>query len=419
MRTKATLVALAVAAGTALASPVQAQEGGEIMQTALDRYVERTEGVNDYTITYSGVMGSGEITTYFEKEMVDGFPVFRPVSVEGFENESGGFDPYRKFPEIAERADYEGTEEVDGIDAHVVSIDDFEGLDVSPPNPGQGDFEPERMTLWIDGSDWLIRRMRIEGIAEIEGDEKPLTMVASLRDYRTVEGMPFPYETAITVEGALAASGMSDEEAAETRQKLEDMREQLANMPEEQREMMERLMGPQIEQLEEMVGSGTFEMTLEVKDLQVNTPRDAADETPPVAVADRSEEPDARAPAENVAAPEEPNPTATRNFTIFHGEYGPSDDPESRRTWWVLTEPCEGRGLQIGAMWGDAAPLYLEPESETVFVGRDSGGRTVRATFEPEGGTPRTLRLEWGDQTYELVRSGNLPQGFDTECQFG
>lgn len=272
MRTRAMLVTVAVAAGTALAAPVQAQNAQDVLQTALDRYVERTQGVEDYTITYGGIMGTGDITTYFEKEVVDGFPIFRPVSVEGLPDESStDWDPYRQFPEIAERADYGGTEEIDGVSAHVVSIDDFEGLDFTPPNAGAGEFEPETMTLWIDDADWLIRRMRIEGSAAIEGEARPLTMVATLRDYRTVEGMPFPYETAIAVEGALAASGMSDEEAAEARRKLEQMQEQMENMPEQQREMMERLMGPQMENLENMIGSGTFEMTLQVKDLRVNT----------------------------------------------------------------------------------------------------------------------------------------------------
>ncbi|MDX1661812.1 MAG: hypothetical protein R3326_08485 [Gemmatimonadota bacterium] len=272
MRTKTMLVALAVAVAAPFASPVQAQEAGEIIQTALDAYVERAEGVNDYTITYAGILGSGEITTYFEKEMVDGFPVFRPVSVEGMESEeTADFDPYRKFPEIAERAEYEGTEAIDGVEAHVVSIDDLEGLDLAPPSGGQAEFEPESMTLWIDGSDWLIRRMRIEGTAEMEGEAKPLTMIASLRDYRTVEGMPFAYETAISVEGAMAASGVSEEEAEEARAKLAELKEQMENMPEQQREMMERLVGPQIENLEKMVGPGGFQMTLQVKDLQVNT----------------------------------------------------------------------------------------------------------------------------------------------------
>lgn len=272
MRTKTTLVALAVALGSLLAAPVQAQDAGDILQTALDRYVERTQGVNDYTITYGGFMGTGAVTSYFEKEVVDGFPVFRQVSVEGDETEpTTDFDPYRKFPEIAERARYDGTEEIDGLEAHKLSIDDFEGLDFTPPSAGPGDFEPESMTLWIDGSDYLIRRMRMEGTAVIEGEPRPLTMVASLGDYRTVEGMPFPYVTTIAVEGAMAASGMSDEDAAQARAQLEEMRAQLENMSEQQREMMERLMGPQMESLEKMVGSGTFEMTLEVKDLKVNT----------------------------------------------------------------------------------------------------------------------------------------------------
>lgn len=272
MRTEAMLVALAMA-GSVLAAPARAQDAGEILQTALDRYAERAQGVENYTVVYGGFMGSGDITTYYEKEMVDGFPVFRTVSVGGTETgPTQGWDAYAKFPEIAERAEYRGTEEVDGVTAHVLTVDDFEGFDFGGQGAGAAaDFEPEAMTLWIDGADWLIRRMRIEGTAEMNGEQTPMTMVASLRDYRVVEGMPFPYVMAIEVEGAMAASGMSDEEAEEAREQLAELREQLENMPEQQREMMQRLMGSQIENLEKMVGSGTLEMTIEVQDLRVNT----------------------------------------------------------------------------------------------------------------------------------------------------
>lgn len=272
MRTKITIAALALVATAALPGLARAQDGSDILENALEKYAERAEGIDDYTITYAGFMGSGTFTTYFEKEMVDGFPVFRPARAEGYEGtgESRGWNAYSRFPQLAERAEYEGDETIDGVEAHRVTIDDFEGLDMAPPGPGGEGFEPETMTMWIDG-DALIRRMRMEGTATREGRATPVTMVVSLGDYRTVEGMPFPYQTSISAEGAMAASGMSEEEAAEAREKLQQMQEQLDAMPEAQREQMERLMGPRLENLEKMLGSGTMEMTLTVQDVEVNT----------------------------------------------------------------------------------------------------------------------------------------------------
>jgi roadblock/LC7 domain-containing protein len=90
-------------------------------------------------------------------------------------------------------------------------------------------------------------------------------------DYRTVEGMPHPFRTAIEVKGAMAAGGASDEQAAEAREQLAELDRQMAEMPASQREMMEKMMGTRLEQLRNMVQSGNFEIELVVTDLKVNT----------------------------------------------------------------------------------------------------------------------------------------------------
>lgn len=117
--------------------------------------------------------------------------------------------------------------------------------------------------------------------------------------------------------------------------------------------------------------------------------------------------------------PEAGEAASVPDLEPLHGEYGPPDDPDTSRTWWVTTEPCEERGLRVGAMWGDASPWDLAPESDTAFSGTGFGGTVIRAEFGPEGETPRTLRLEFGDQTRELVRFGDLPEGFQTQCGRG
>lgn len=103
----------------------------------------------------------------------------------------------------------------------------------------------------------------------------------------------------------------------------------------------------------------------------------------------------------------------------FHGEYGNPDDPDDLRTWWVTTEPCEERGLRVGAMWGDADPWDLLPESDRIFTGTAFGGMKVRASFGPEDEVPRSLQLEFGENVRELVRFRDLPDGFQTRCWRG
>lgn len=153
------------------------------------------------------------------------------------------------------------------------------------------------------------------------------------------------------------------------------------------------------------------------------TATDSAADAPATAMAEQGQVDGDDRPSdpksEDPSSIEDHERSSSYDLASFHGEYGPSDDPESSRTWWVTTEPCEKRGLRVGAMWGDASPWNLEPEPGRVFVGTTFSGKTIRAEFGPEGETPRALRLEVGDDARELVRVGNLPEGFRVQCRRG
>ncbi|MFW6192180.1 MAG: hypothetical protein ACOC83_01730 [Gemmatimonadota bacterium] len=258
---------------TLLPATAQSQSAGEILQTALERYEARTEGIDNYTVIQE-VMGLST-TTYFEKESVDGHPVFRmsSSSVQGM-GESDDLDdeavtnPYQFLPELTERATLDGSETVDGLDTWAVSVEDFSGLDFGAPTGDEGDFRPTRGVFYLDKDDYLLRQMRVEGELEREGESAPVTMVARIGDYREVEGLLHPFRIDMQIEGITAA--VSEEERAEMEQQMEQLQQQLESMPESQREMAEGMMGPQLEQMREMLSSGAMEMTLEVTELRVN-----------------------------------------------------------------------------------------------------------------------------------------------------
>jgi len=67
-------------------------------------------------------------------------------------------------------------------------------------------------------------------------------------------------------------------------------------------------------------------------------------------------------------------------------------------------------------MWGAVAPWTLEPGPAHVFTGRTFVGDPIRATFDlaPTGTT--ALDLEMGDDRFDLVRIGDLPEEFGPEC---
>lgn len=239
------------------------QEAREIIQTAIERYEERMSGVENYAIVQD-VMGY-ESTAYYERRMVDGRPVFKLVDTSGDDSQDDLGEMYSGFLEIAERAELSGEEAVNGHDTYVLTVDDFSGLSIQNQS---NDFKPQKGVFYLDTSEYIIRRIFMEGVMEREGQQRPAAADMLFEDYRTVEGMVHPFLINMSVTGA--TSGLSDEEMAEARKNLEELRKQMAEMPESQRKMMESMMGSQIEKLEQMVESGNIELSITVKELRVN-----------------------------------------------------------------------------------------------------------------------------------------------------
>lgn len=252
--------------------PAAAQSAEEVMNTALERYEQGIQGIEDYTVTQE-VMGFTTTDSFVKKE-VDDHPVF--VSADASSDTATGLpegwgNPYRMIPELASRAEMTGTTDVDGHETWVIQITDMEGIefDGMTPSEVEGDFRPRRMTFFLGTDDYLLRRMSLSGeLTREDGSTSPIDLDARFRDYRTVEGMPHPFEIGLNIQGV--ASGMSEEDMAEARRQLQQLRERMENMPQQQREMMEQMMGPQIEQLEAMVESGSLDLTVTVKEVKVN-----------------------------------------------------------------------------------------------------------------------------------------------------
>lgn len=248
---------------------LHAQTGEEIMRTALERYQERMEGIDDYTVVQEA-MGF-ESVTYFERSEVDGHAVFLPRSRAGSAAARGApANPYASFAEVAQRAERTGELTVDGEACHVLVVTDFEGIDVwgSDGGPGGGAFTPERATFLVDRDEYLLRRIGVSGTSTEQGEPRQVSFTADLRDYRDTDGVVHPWVTEVTVEGARAQ--MSEEEQEEMRRSLEEMRAQLEQMPEQQRQMMERMMGGQLEKMETMLARGTMDVTVTVTEIRVN-----------------------------------------------------------------------------------------------------------------------------------------------------
>jgi len=253
----------ALSLSAVLAPAATAQSAREIIQTAIDRYEQRMSGVENYTVVQD-VMGI-QSTSYYEKRTIDGRSVFRLIDSYGDDSQDDMGEMYSGFMEVAERAQYSGEEKVAGHDTYVLAVDDFSGLALQ--NEG-ADFKPKKGIFYLDSSDYIIRRIYMEGVVERNGQPQPATADMFFEDYRTVDGMVHPFLINMNVTGV--TSGLSDEELAQARKDLDDLRKRMKEMPESQRKMMESMMGPQIDKLEEMVESGNVELSITVKELRVN-----------------------------------------------------------------------------------------------------------------------------------------------------
>lgn len=257
----AAVAALAVLAAAPAA--VQAQSAKDVLETALERYEQRMEGVDNYTIVQQ-VMGF-ESTTYMERVERDGHTIFVPRSQMGSDAAKRvPQSPYTSIGKLAERARLEGTREVDGESCHVVVADDLEGTELAESFGQEGSFQPKSITFLVDTDDYLVRQMHLEGTSTAQGEPQDVTFDAHMRDYRDVQGVVHPFRMDVSVEGM--SGGMSEQD----RQQMKQAMEQMKNMPEQQRQMMEQMMGDQLEQMEQMLATGAMDFSVEVKEIRVN-----------------------------------------------------------------------------------------------------------------------------------------------------
>lgn len=244
------------------ALPCAAQSAQEILQTTLERYEERMEGVENYTVVYENGMA-----LYYEREIMDDHPVYRPA-LAGLPEKlrsraTGSPNAYTVFNEIASRSRLAGTETVEGRRAYVIEADGLQGTDLWAAPEEAGEFEPRTATFWIDAEHYVPLKMILEGTADTQGERRPVTLEAHMSDYREVEGVLHPFHTSMAFEGLL--SGEQQQQMSEAMAKL---RKQLEQMPPAQREQMKRMMGGKLADM--MGGGGAMTLNMGVKELRVN-----------------------------------------------------------------------------------------------------------------------------------------------------
>jgi hypothetical protein len=267
-------IATALALVALVAGGASAQSVSSVVEGMYDSYERQVADIDDYTLVQT-VMGI-EASSYFEKEMVDGHAVFRlrngSAQSGNFNfglggDDSGMGDVYSFGPELIEHARYAGREQIDGTAVHVLAVDDLSDLAIAQSTPDEMEFQPKTGRIYIDADRMIPRRMEFVGDATTPNGQHEVTVSIDLQDVRNVQGMFVPFRTAMRITGMQA---MID---PETQAQLREMEEQLAALPPEQRQMMERMVGPQLDQLRQMMAGNGDAMSIDVtvSDVRVNT----------------------------------------------------------------------------------------------------------------------------------------------------
>lgn len=240
-------------AGSAAAQPSPAELSEQMYQAN----EERLSGIESLELTVEMNMGGtvmNESTTRYVKEVNNGRSMLvmeKSGDMADSELVEGMYDG--TLEELVAGAESVENDEVNGRNAYRLVIRDRELLNQIEGEAFEADereFEIDKGTLWID-SDMLVP---VRMIYEQEDGEPGISMEILMSDFETHSGLPVARTMSFEIEGI--DQMFTEEEIAEARNAMKEMREQLDQMPEAQREMIENQMSGQIEKFEQMVESG-------------------------------------------------------------------------------------------------------------------------------------------------------------------
>ncbi len=256
-----------------VAAAVAQPSADRIAEEMVNKYEESLSQIETLSMTIQvneGGLIPDMTTRYVKKTNENGTPYLDLESENDMEMDfsalAGSVD---QMVELIRGAESITEESIDGKDTYKIFVNDSELL----KSLDQGEMEMQDMeivfdaaTIWIEKSSMNVRKLFME--QTVEGD-KNMNVEMSLDDYQVFSGYPVPMSMTMKIGGM--SSQFSSEEIAEAREAMKEMEKQLSQMPEAQREAIERQIKPQIEQFERMLESDEgMTMNIAVTDVKVN-----------------------------------------------------------------------------------------------------------------------------------------------------
>lgn len=269
LRTMGISLLLWVAAAQ-MGAPTWAQSAADIIDEADAMHQAMAQDIRSFTVE------TEDETNRYEREEQDGRYIYLISNASGPASADDmpvmGFLDTSYLEGLKEEATYEGTESIDGIEAHVLFVENPERLESYASMDDQEFQTLESMRFYIRTDNLMPARFAFEAVMPEDGMEGspfqidgPITFQIDFSDYRDIDGLVYPFVTEMS-------NDMLDQMPEEQRQQMEQMRaqmeQQMAQMNPEQRQMMEEQMGGQMEQMQAMMRGEPIRTT--VNEVTVN-----------------------------------------------------------------------------------------------------------------------------------------------------
>lgn len=166
---------------------------------------------------------------------------------------------------FASVAELVGIESIDGTQAFHVRATD---LNYSQPAEEGQEFIVNTVSLWIDTLQYVSLKLRMDGVVVQNGQSRDMYLEKIDTDYRPAGPLYESYKQIMRMGGVLSPAQRA--EMAESEVQIANLEAQMESMPDDQKAMMERMIGPQIDMLRNMIDGGGIQIETIVNEIRVN-----------------------------------------------------------------------------------------------------------------------------------------------------
>lgn len=179
------------------------------------------------------------------------------------------------FAAVSDRTRVTGKETINGRSALKLITEDVDFKQTME----DGEFTMKTMHLWVDADRYVPLKFQVDGIATQGGESREISIGREDLDFQTYPGcgaMLEPRKSIMTMAGMMTPEQQA--EMVEAGKQMAEFEKQIASMPEAQKKMIMRQMGPQLEMMRSMAAGNGFEMVTEVRAMRCNTGTPVDDE---------------------------------------------------------------------------------------------------------------------------------------------